>query len=58
MAFNPLYFKEINDHAVTSAADYFLEVFILVCVYICQMKVPGSKIVPRQGVLGSNHRNA
>ena len=22
-----------------------------------QMKVPGSKIVPRQGVLGSNHRN-
>ena len=22
-----------------------------------QMKVPGSKMAPRQGVLGSNHRN-
>ena len=22
-----------------------------------QMKVPGSKLAPRQGVLGSNHRN-
>ena len=28
-------FKEISDHAFTRAADYFLEVFILVCEYIC-----------------------